>query len=201
MFPLPSSVASGFDRPAASVYAVLMSLIAVVSLEGNFWLHGAGPAASTEKTIPVTSLQLKRSAAPVIGLVPTSPLTAEVGTSVIPDSVRITNSPADLRFTGAGPGPAANALPASARSVIPVMLVYFIMSRSMHVCTTSRCPVMLTKQDRDALTVRFEQDRRLNSTQNSVGRGAFQSDLAATCRMLGRTKGPHLARLGRRWAT
>src|ERR1017187_8324732 len=61
--------------------------------------------------IPFTSVQVKRSAAPVIGLVPTSPVTAEVGTSVIPDSVRITKSPADLRFTGAGPGPAANALP------------------------------------------------------------------------------------------
>jgi hypothetical protein len=61
--------------------------------------------------IPFTSVQVKRSAAPVIGLVPTSPVTAEVGTSVIPDFVRITKSPADLRFTGAGPGPAANALP------------------------------------------------------------------------------------------
>jgi hypothetical protein len=41
-------------------------------------------------------------------------VTAEVGTSVIPDFVRITKSPADLRFTGAGPGPAANAVPHAA---------------------------------------------------------------------------------------
>jgi hypothetical protein len=46
-------------------------------------------------------------------------VTAEVGTSVIPDFVRITKSPADLRFTGAGPGPAANALPhATSRNAV-----------------------------------------------------------------------------------
>src|SRR5450755_2802301 len=111
IFPLRNSVKSGFGRPAASVYAVCMSRTAAVNLVGFFMLHGAGPAASTETTIPVTSVQVKRSAAPVIGLVPTSAVTAEVGTSVIPDFVRITKSPADLRLTGAGPGPAANALP------------------------------------------------------------------------------------------
>ena len=89
-------------------------------------LHGAGPAASTEKIIPVTCVQVKRSAAPVIGLVPTSPVTAEAGTSVIPDFVSITKLPADLRLTGAGPGPAANALPAIARSAIPAIYVFFI---------------------------------------------------------------------------
>ena len=75
-----------------------------------------------------------RSAAPVIGLVPTSPVTAEVGTSVMPDFVRITKSPADRRFTGAGPGPAANALPATARSAIPVKYLFFIMCRRVGVC-------------------------------------------------------------------
>ena len=90
-------------------------------------LHGAGPAASDEKIIPVTCVQVKRSAAPVIGLVPTSPVTAEAGTFVIPDFVRITKSPADLRLTGAGPGPAANALPASAKSAIPAIYLFFIM--------------------------------------------------------------------------
>jgi hypothetical protein len=87
-----------------------MSRTAAVKLVGFFILHGAGPAGSTEKIIPVTSEQVKRSVAPVIGLVPTSPVTAEAGTSVIPDFVRIAKSPAVLRFTGAGPGPAANAL-------------------------------------------------------------------------------------------
>ena len=99
----------------------------MVNLEGFFMLHGAGPAASTEKIIPVTCVQVKRSAAPVIGLVPTSPVTAEAGTSVIPDFVRITKSPADLRLTGAGPGPAANALPANAKSAIPAIYLFFIM--------------------------------------------------------------------------
>jgi hypothetical protein len=69
-----------------------------------------------------------------MGLVPTSPVTAEVGTSVIPDFVRITKSPADLRFTGAGPGPAANALPATARSAIPAIYVFFIMVKRVGVC-------------------------------------------------------------------
>src|ERR1035437_2386398 len=110
IFPLPSPVTSGFGRPAASVYAVCMSKTAAVNRVGFFILHGNGPAAFTETTIPVTYVQVKRSAAPVIGLVPTSPVTAEVGTSVIPAFVRTTKSPADLRFTGAGPGPAANAL-------------------------------------------------------------------------------------------
>src|SRR5450755_3713530 len=135
IFPLRNSVKSGFGRPAASVYAVCMSRTAAVNLVGFFMLHGAGPAASTETTIPVTSVQVKRSAAPVIGLVPTSPVTAEVGTSVIPDFVRITKSPADLRFTGAGPGPAANALPHAAsrnavdhirRFVIVLTVILFV---------------------------------------------------------------------------
>src|ERR1035438_6971529 len=85
--------------------------------------------------IPFTSVQVKRSAAPVMGLVPTSPVTAEVGTSVIPDFVRITKSPADLRFTGTGPGPAANALPHAAsrnavdhirRFVIVLTVILFV---------------------------------------------------------------------------
>jgi hypothetical protein len=52
----------------------------------------------------------------VIGLVPIFPVTAEVGTSVIPVFVRITKLPAAPRFTGAGPGAAAYALPANANS-------------------------------------------------------------------------------------
>src|SRR5450631_3630613 len=96
-----------------------MSRTAPVNLVGSLTLHGSGPAASTETTIPVTSVQVNKSAAPVIGLVPTSPVIAEVGTSVTPDLVRMTKSPADRRTTGAGPGPAANALTASAKRIIP----------------------------------------------------------------------------------
>src|ERR1700688_2268519 len=108
-----------------------MSSTAAVNLLGFFILHGAGPAAFTETTIPVTSVQVRRSAAPVIGLVPTSPVTAEVGTSVIPDFVRITKSPADLRFTGAGPGPAANALPhATSRNAVDHIMRLVISSHT-----------------------------------------------------------------------
>src|SRR5580658_5083226 len=117
---------SGSFRPAASVYAVSMSRTAAVNLVGSLILHGSGPAAFTEKTLPSTSVQVKRSAAPVIGLVPTSPVTAEVGTLVIPDLVRITKSPADLRSTGFGPGPAAKALPANATRETPVKMVFFV---------------------------------------------------------------------------
>src|ERR1035438_5656701 len=131
MTPLRSSVKSGFDRPAASVYAVFMSRTAAVNLVGFLMLHGAGPAVVTDKTNPLTSVQVRRSAAPVIGLVPTSPVTAEVGTSVMPASVRITKSPAVRRFTGAGPGPAANALPATARSAIPAKYLFLIMLKKV----------------------------------------------------------------------
>lgn len=97
-------------------------------------LHGAGPAVVTDKTNPLTSVQVRRSAAPVIGLVPTSPVTAEVGTSVMPASVRITKSPAVRRFTGAGPGPAANALPATARRAIPAKYLFLIMLKRVGEC-------------------------------------------------------------------
>ena len=43
--------------------------------------------------------------APVPGLKPTSPVTAEVGTLVTADCARTTKFPADRRFTGAGPLP------------------------------------------------------------------------------------------------
>jgi hypothetical protein len=102
-----------------------MSRTATVRFEGVATLHGLGPAASSEYTFPVTSVQVKRSAAPVIGLVPIFPVTAEVGTSVIPVFVRITKLPADCRSTGAGPGAAANALPANAKretAIVPTRM-------------------------------------------------------------------------------
>jgi hypothetical protein len=93
-----------------------MSSTATVRLEGVTWLHGLGPVASSEYTLPVTSVQVTKSAAPVIGLVPIFPTIAEVGTSVIPVFVKITKLPADRRSTGAGPGAAANAFPANEKS-------------------------------------------------------------------------------------
>jgi hypothetical protein len=51
-----------------------------------------------------------------MGLVPTLPVTFDVGTLVIPVLVRITKVPASPRSTGAGPGAAASALPAKAKS-------------------------------------------------------------------------------------
>ena len=49
--------------------------------------------------VPVTSVQLTRIAAPVIGLDPISPGTDDLKTSVIPALDRIANSPATPRFT------------------------------------------------------------------------------------------------------
>src|SRR5450755_2164175 len=131
--PVPSSVKSGVGRPAASVYAVCISSTATVRISGSITLHGLGPAASTEKTFPVTSVQVKRSAAPVIGLAPTSPVTFEVGTSVIPVFDRITKLPAFLRSTGVGPGPAAYPLPANAKSataIFPTIRFFLLMRLS-----------------------------------------------------------------------
>jgi hypothetical protein len=55
--------------------------------------------------LPVTSKQVRLSAAPVIGLAPTSPVITEDGTSVTPDLVRTAKEDADFKFTGAGPFP------------------------------------------------------------------------------------------------
>src|SRR4029077_19380908 len=96
----PSEVAQA--RPAASVYAVIISPTAVVSRAGSTTLHG-GPVASTVYIIPVTSAQVKPVIdAPVIGLVPMFPVIADAGTSVIPDSDRIAKPPAVPRFTADG---------------------------------------------------------------------------------------------------
>jgi len=51
----------------------------------------------------VTSGHEIKIAAPVIGLEPTFPVTAEAGTSVIPVSDRIANDEAAPRNTGVGP--------------------------------------------------------------------------------------------------
>src|SRR5664280_146171 len=65
---------------------------------------------------PVTSGHVRRRAAPVMGLVPTSPTTAEACTSVMPYSDRIVKLPADPRFTGIW-GVAAVATPVEAASI------------------------------------------------------------------------------------
>ncbi|HEY0256132.1 MAG TPA: hypothetical protein VGC39_01720 [Candidatus Methylacidiphilales bacterium] len=57
---------------------------------------------------PVTSEQLNRFAAPVMGLVPTFPFTAEPGTSVMPDSDKITYRAACRRTTVDGPAAKAD---------------------------------------------------------------------------------------------
>jgi hypothetical protein len=60
-----------------------MSPIAVDNNEASFTLHGAGPVASTAYTVPSTSAHVKWIDAPLIGLAPTSPVTLDVGMSVI----------------------------------------------------------------------------------------------------------------------
>jgi hypothetical protein len=79
-----------------------MSWIATVKILACAMLQGAGPAALTERIRPVTSAQLKWSAAPVIGLVPTVPAMRDAGTFCIPDFERISKRAADRRSTGAG---------------------------------------------------------------------------------------------------
>ena len=54
-----------------------MSPTEAVKKVASLTAQGLGPAASTVKTFPVTSLQRRSRAAPVIGLVPTFPVTAE----------------------------------------------------------------------------------------------------------------------------
>jgi len=50
--------------------------------------------------LPVTSVQVTCIAAPVMGLVPISPLIVDLYTSVIPDLDKIAKLPATPRFTG-----------------------------------------------------------------------------------------------------
>src|SRR4028119_154435 len=76
IFPAPRFKKSGLRRPAASLYAVLISATAVVNLEASCTSHG-GPFPSTVYIVPVTSEQVKRRAVPAIGLVPTLPVTAD----------------------------------------------------------------------------------------------------------------------------
>src|SRR4028119_2238012 len=47
IFPAPRFKKLGLRRPAASLYAVLISLTAVVNLDAAGTAHGCGPAAST----------------------------------------------------------------------------------------------------------------------------------------------------------
>src|SRR3970040_2716365 len=75
-----------------------MSPTAVVKRVASVILQ-AGPAASTENIVPGTSSHFKRIAAPVIGLAPTSPVTADLYTSVTPVFKSIAKLPATPRFT------------------------------------------------------------------------------------------------------
>src|SRR4051812_25566349 len=83
-----------------------MSPIAVVNRTVSITVHGAGPVLLTSYITPVTSVHVKPMPAPVAGLKPTSPVTAEVGTLVIADFARITKLTAVPTVTGAGPWPA-----------------------------------------------------------------------------------------------
>jgi coenzyme F420-reducing hydrogenase beta subunit len=60
---------------------------------------GSGPVASTEYIVPITSGQVNNIAAPVIGLEPTSPVTADLYTSVTPDCESMAKLPAKPRST------------------------------------------------------------------------------------------------------
>src|SRR5688572_3686890 len=71
-----------------------------------FTVQGSGPVLSTSLIAPVTCAQVRPMPAPVAGLKPTLPVTADAGTLVIADSARITKPPAAPRWTDAGPRPA-----------------------------------------------------------------------------------------------
>ena len=93
------------------MYAASISSTAVFNLAGSTTLQGegpvltaGGPTVSTVYRVPVTSAQVKPViAAPVMGLVPRSPVIVEVAILVIPVSDRMTKLPAFPRTTGAGP--------------------------------------------------------------------------------------------------
>lgn len=97
----PNSVAVGMVLPAASAYAVSISLTAVVNRVSLVTLH-AGPAASTEYIVPVTSGHETAIAAPEIGLAQTFHVIIDGETFVIAAFERSTKLLADKRLTVAG---------------------------------------------------------------------------------------------------
>jgi hypothetical protein len=102
MFHAPNSVSVGMVLPAISLYAVSISLTAIVKSHAFVILHGNGPVASTEYIVHITSGHVKPIAAPVIGLAQTSPLITEEGTSVIAVFDNIAKLLDDKRSTVAG---------------------------------------------------------------------------------------------------
>jgi len=94
--------------------------------------------------IPFTSSQVRRRAAPVMGLVPTFPSTEVLNTSVIPVFDRIVKLPADPRFTGvSGAAAAAPEVPTANREMIAIGMIdrvlslkilLMVLNKVKHVC-------------------------------------------------------------------
>jgi len=129
MLPLRRFTEVGFALPFASVKAVCMSEMAVVSCEG------VGDAYDAAKSSPVTCFDVEKVPVlssvrenPVkpdeeIGLTPMFPVIAEGGTVDTPDAARMAKLPAVRRLTAVGP--MASALLAIANRLKPraVMLM------------------------------------------------------------------------------
>mmetsp|Transcript_17373 Transcript_17373/g.58686 ORF Transcript_17373/g.58686 Transcript_17373/m.58686 type:complete len:229 (-) Transcript_17373:509-1195(-) len=114
--------AGSLRRPAASVYAVSMSSMAVIMF------FGVGDTSSNANILPVTCGDVANvpdesaifekpvNAAPVIGLMPRSPVMDESGTVETPVLARIANEPAVRRST-VGVGAASRRRPGGAAVV------------------------------------------------------------------------------------
>src|SRR5450755_1346845 len=79
--------------------------------------------------VPDTSPHVRRMDAPVVGLVPTSPMMVDVATSVTPVLLTIANVPADPSCTGTGPCAAARLAVVRQRVIAPRMIAPTVWSR------------------------------------------------------------------------
>ena len=131
-----------------------------------------------------------------MGLVPTSPVTAEVGTSVIPDFVRIAKSPADLRFTGAGPGPAANALPAIARSAVATKYLLFIILKIVSACLFGTLSDNAHRGQGCEGALRMPRRRQLRTGLRGFQRASFQWQASEISPLAGGSHRMNLAKAG-----
>jgi len=129
MLPLARFAKLGLTLPLASVKAVFMSEMAVVSCEG------VGDVYDAENSFPVTCVDLEKvpvrsrvrenPVKPVeeMGLTPMFPVIEEAGTVDTPDSARMAKLPAVRRLTAAGPVARARLVIANRPRASAVMLM------------------------------------------------------------------------------
>jgi hypothetical protein len=109
MLPLTRFTKLGFTLPLASVKAVCMSEMAVMSCEGVGDVYDAANSSPVTcvdvEKVPVGSNVRENPVKPVeeTGLTPMFPVIEEAGTVDTPDSARMAKLPAVRRLTAAGP--------------------------------------------------------------------------------------------------